>query len=118
VEKARERCKHGLDGRFCSLCNTQDRQPSADRLRSNSPVRRSRQSESADYAFLIAFLQAQSDEWFSPGDLPTRTGVPKANVWKLLKGVEGIERRKTPTKKGYQVRWHRPTPVVKADENR
>src|SRR5688572_23299657 len=87
-----ERCKHGIDPRFCALCQNAVTNSSSRVRRPPARGRRARSSESADRALVIGALQARPGEWFAPAEIKGLTTVSKAVVWKLVEDVEGIER--------------------------
>ena len=101
------RCKHGIDDRFCFLCNNGGTDNSSRVRHPPERGRGTRSSGSADRALVIAALQARPGEWFAPADIKRLTTVSKTIAWKLVEDVEGIERHPIEGKP-YKLRW-RPT---------
>jgi len=95
----RATCRHGLDLRFCALCNRVPLLPAVTRQ-----PRRREHDDDTDRAILIADLQQHPGEWTRPNTLKNRTGVPK-NVNRLLDGVPGVEQRWVPRVRDYELRW-------------
>ena len=87
-----EKCIHGIDQRFCAVCNAS---PTTARGRSHvapsTRRRRLRSSATADRAILMSALEREPERLFLPSDLKRETGVPKSFVGKLLKDEDAVE---------------------------
>lgn len=99
-----EQCKHGMDQRFCSLCNASPATADAKSqvVAPSTRRRRSKSSAAADRAILMSALEREPEKPFLPSDLKRETGVPKNLVGKLLRDVDAVETVKRAGKTRYR----------------
>lgn len=95
-----ESCKHGIDRRFCAVCNGL---AIAVRRTGLPRAPRTRRSEAADRAALLSALEREPTGGFRASELKTLTGVPKSLVDRLLREVDAVQARIVGGNKRY--RW-------------